>query len=154
MTDQCPEEIINDNPEIDFEELDLYDVLAWDETKKELSRYPFLTKPDKEKIVRYSCLWRGYIATYRLTLDNEFIFEKMSYPTIICFKIINVKPDDDCFEKLKGNFWLIFSKDDRRKSGFLVPFVNGRLITDKNKWKRINSHIDRWNYYSGYNLHD
>jgi hypothetical protein len=155
MTAQIPEELINDNPEIDFEGLDLYDIVVWDETKKGLRSYPFLTKPSKEKFVGCTALWRGRIGTYRLTRDNELIFEKMRYPSFAIGTPMKEKEPDDCFEKLQGCFWLVFGDifHGRQKS-FFAPFVDGRLIVDKALWKRVNNSRDYFLLSRGHNLRD
>jgi hypothetical protein len=129
MTAQFSETLIADAGSIELPTMRLYEIVTGDIDKpRPWPTYVFATKGDAKKMTMCSALWRGYISSYRLTAQGTLILERLEYPFTE-----DVQPVD-VHEPLNGDFWL-----DLRESfmgdGFLVPFVDGKVVADRTRWK-------------------
>jgi hypothetical protein len=108
----------------------LYGIVVGDlDDPKSRTSYAFTSTREPPKTTMFSALWRGYVATYRLTADGTLVLERREYP------LAKGTPPDVLHEPLRGDFWL-----DLRESffgaGVLVPFVEGKIQTDRSLWRR------------------
>ncbi|GHA36507.1 hypothetical protein ACFFLZ_22840 [Photobacterium aphoticum] len=132
MTAQIPESLINKNNEVDFGDYDLHSICIGDpEDYKNRKVYPFKQKGDPEKCVVCSACWRGYVSVYELVPSGEMHLVKFEYP----FGRTPREPDE-ADEVLDGDFWLELRTEFFGDKMF-VPFENGRIVTDKSKWREI-----------------
>ncbi|MCG8093229.1 MAG: hypothetical protein JAZ17_06305 [Candidatus Thiodiazotropha endolucinida] len=118
--------------EIDFDGYALFSICVGDPTDyKNYKVYPFEQKGDPEKCAVCSACWRGYVSVYELEPSGEIRLVKFEYP----FGRTPREPDE-VGEKLKGDFWLNLRTEFFGDKLF-VPFVNGKIVTDKSKWLAV-----------------
>jgi hypothetical protein len=129
MTAQVPDKLIADSGAIELPRMRLYGIIVGDpDDPKSRTSYAFTSTSELAKTTMFSALWRGFVATYRLTADGTLVLERREYPQA---KGI---PADVLHEPLRGDFWL-----DLRESffgdGVSVPFVDGKIQTDRSLWR-------------------
>jgi hypothetical protein len=132
MTAQVPEVLIVDPGATELPQMKLYRIIVGDiDNPKSWTAYKFATTRDPPKAKMFSPLWRNFVSTYRLKADGTLVLERREYPTA------KGTPPDELYEPLRGNFWL-----DLRESffgeGVRVPFVDGKIQSDQNLWRRRN----------------
>lgn len=128
MTAQIPDELQNELPDLtDLTDLRLYDILVFDENSQKLVPYPYINQPTPRKLVmRATCLWRKYIASFKLTDAKEIVLIKYDY-SFLANDALGFEPDY-YNEKLCGNYWLVMRKNQSLNSkGFLIPFIDGKM---------------------------
>ena len=137
MSEQLPEKLHNDCQEIDFGDLKLYAIVHGKRANKPRwsNQYPFIhrSKPSNEAVC--SVLWRGCVAHFRLLADGRLRLERYEYP------YDPRQPAEAVDEILQGHFWLLM------KSSFFgdctyVPFVDGRIVTDRERWVQGSCDVD------------
>jgi hypothetical protein len=129
MTAQVPDKLIADSEAIELPRMQLYGIVVGDpDDPKSRTSYTFTSTREPPKATMFSALWRGYVATYRLTADDTLVLERREYP-----HAKGITPEA-LHEPLHGDFWL-----DLRESffgdGVLVPFVDGKIQTDRSLWR-------------------
>ncbi len=155
--------------DMSLEELHNYRMNEWKQLGGPDGGYKFSISPTPSEDVISSDLWRGYTCQYRLSPEGELYLEKYVYPLegrslLLEFfgkieymkeedipeelwleydEIVDTggRPPDIVNEKLTGNFWLIFRKSFEG-SNIYVPFINGKVVPDRNEWKYIPSLYD------------
>jgi hypothetical protein len=127
MTAQCPDQLINHYPPVDFAELSLYRIYNGD-IAGDLSNetYPLQNSSDKTKHGRFSACWKGFTRTYELAADGRLSLTGFEYP-------FTDNKGDTTSELLAGDFWLEL-RDEFFGPRTHVPFVDGIIIHDKAQW--------------------
>lgn len=129
MTAQIPEQLINKHGEIDFYGNTLYSICVGDPTSLlERQVYPFKHKGDLDKCQVFSACWRGYVSVYELKQSGEIYLVKFEYPFGS-----ESSESDEVNERLEGDFWLDL-RTEFFGSRLFVPFENGQIVIDKDKW--------------------
>ena len=100
MTAQCPDQLINHYPPVDFAELSLYRIYNGD-IAGDLSNetYPLQNSSDKTKHGRFSACWKGFTRTYELAADGRLSLTGFEYP-------FTDNKGDTTSESIAGDFWL------------------------------------------------
>lgn len=129
MTNQIPDELINEFSEIDFGNLNLDRIVTGNVTTNALAtQYPFKTQPKPEPsgfLEIWSHLRRGYVAHFGLKANGELLLEYYEFP-----QYINAKPQV-VNEILEGDFWLVM----RESFNYVyVPFRSGKVVSEKSEW--------------------
>jgi hypothetical protein len=137
MTNQVPEILIVENGAIELPAMRLYGVIQGDVAdRKSWGRYPFETTGSSAKMTECSALWRGFVSTYKLSVDGTLCLEKLEYP------FSEGAEPDDVHEVLHGNF-LLELRESFRGASVRIPFVDGVLVRDQSQWKREDSHDEK-----------
>lgn len=127
MTTQCSDQLTNFCAEISFEKLRLNQVCVGSLSNYgEKTSYEFKIKPEKAPGYTNSSCWRGYVAYYELS--------KLGTLRLIKYQDLSGR-DQPVNEILSGDFWLQMSNVGEYEYLY-VPFVNGKIVTDKKRWLR------------------
>lgn len=129
MTSQLSQRFINNHQDFTIEGFNLY-CISVSEPKdyKNWVAYPIKSEADPQKLNVFTACWDGHIKVYELNSKGKLILIQIEYPSFD-----NKIEPDSVYELLEGDFWLEF------RAGFsgdklFVPFIDGQLVTDKNKW--------------------
>jgi hypothetical protein len=125
VTVQDPERLINEHPRLDFGDRSLYYVCG-----TELPVLPRISQDARPS----SSLWRGYIATFRLTADGRLELIRYEYP----YSDISAHDVEQGF--LTGNFSLVLRHLFSGPS-IQVPFRDGYVVEDRSQWKIDNQEL-------------
>ena len=129
MTDQIPEYLDNQCPDVEFGDLELRQVATGGiSTNNEWGTdYPFKSQPGDFGVDCCTDLYRGYIAEFVLTTAGELFLKGYDYP--------NVRPKvhTDVCEKIEGDFWLVMDSEFGGPCVY-VPFRNGTIVADEGQW--------------------
>ena len=139
MTDQISDKLSVEFPGLSLDDWRLYGVITGDPTQNYGwgEPYPFRTKPSPPKNPPCSALWRGYVASYRLTLDGHLCLTGYEYP------FAKHHPPQEVSERLEGDFWLVL-KTQFRAPRMYLPFVSSTVVPDPARWlheKRSGSNV-------------
>jgi hypothetical protein len=118
VTDQVPERILNEHPRLDFTNYSLYFVNG--------TELPVAPKNAGEAM-RCTALWRGYVATFRLTGDGRLVLTHYEYP------YSDIPGHDVENGLLTGDFSLVFRQTFWGPS-VAVPFRDGYVVEDRSQW--------------------
>ena len=128
VTAQSPDTLVVEHPNVALEGMSLYGVIRGDIRVNDGwgERYPVRGEPDRFFGAKCTALWRGSVATYRLSPSGRLELVAYEYP-------FSDHPSTDVREHLEGDFWLVLKKhyDGPR---MYVPFRDGVVGADPSLW--------------------
>ena len=131
MTAQAPEQLINEHPSVDFGSMNLYGVIRGNVSANHGwgTPYEFLHAPRPLKRARAnSALWRGFVASFRLTSKGNLILCGYAYS--------DADQEEESFEELlHGEFWMVMKHNFFGPRTY-IPFHEGRIVESVADWIR------------------
>jgi hypothetical protein len=121
MCDQALDKILIRNPEVDFGDLKVYQIIGY-----QLNYIPAKFLPTDLGVS--TSLYRGYIATYELMENGELFLVKFEFP-------YSGRDTEIVAEKIEGDFTLVMKTSFYSPDTICIPFVNSVIETDKSKWR-------------------
>jgi|GEM_PF-2423407 len=131
MTEQTPDELINESPFVDFGGLVPVAVVRGDISMGG-EKYEFVAKPKfRDDAVFSTGNWSGYVSCYRLHADGSLELESFAYE--MPEGQVKTQPVG---ERLSGDFWLVMRASTRlAAASTYVRFVEGRIVADRTRWR-------------------
>lgn len=134
MTAQLPDHLESLHRGCDLTGLHLHGVCCGDPTTNHGWGEPYVfARPPRPpaEAGRCSALWRGYVASFRLYPDGRLALVRYTYPAFD--EDGAPDPFEALHEELTGDFWLVM-KEQFHGPRTYVPFVRGRVVTDRRRW--------------------
>jgi len=130
MTQQISDILTVECDGIDLGDLKVHSVLL--EVPKrgeETKQYCFTERPTKEKCNIMTACWDGFLSKYTITQGRRLVLTGFEYLALLPQRI----EPDSANESAKGDFWLGL-RASNSKENIYIPFIDGKLVLDKNAW--------------------
>lgn len=134
MTAQISDSLKVEYPSIDLEDLLLYGIITSypNQSRRHQTEWyrPIVVPKEIDPFGPHavSCNWKGYTRIFTLTEQGELILNYYHYVT---------KEHEYVNETYEGAFWMVMRKNFFSKDEVYVPFINGKVIANKEEWLRL-----------------